>query len=554
MKLYSYKYLLITTLTYLFYNISYSQSNYYLKTTDQEIVNELSFSKYHLLKAHIEEQTALLQEKGYLNAEYSNLKKVNDSSFSTTLTKNRKTKSIYINNYTKLPYIIQEYLSDNSKKENKSIPFSSFKNKIEALNSKLSKEGNPFNSIQLKNIITSGDSLIANLDIQNLQKRTIDSIIIKGYPKFPRSFLRFYSGLKKQNIYEGDKIQKQSSLLNGLPFTSTTKPANILFNPKSTQLFLYLKKESANNFDGFLGFSTDEESGDVVLDGYLNLNLINNLNFGEELNLTYKSDSNEQQQFSVDVRLPYIFKLPVSLEARLSIFRQDDEFSSTEQNIGLNYTITPKIEALLGYKKYESADLNENENIISLNTNFESTFVETEFKYTNKQDNLLFPKKTSIILNSEIGSRSEDKVKQFKLNLEASHIFSLKKRNSFYLGSSTKYFESDNFLNNELYRFGGILSIRGFEENSLRATLFSVLNTEYRYQLSNTIYAHTILDFAYIENQLLERTDQLTSFGLGIGMLTKAGLFKLNYANGTSDDIPFEFSNSKIHISLTAFF
>jgi Outer membrane protein len=113
---------------------------------------------------------------------------------------------------------------------------------------------------------------------------------------------------------------------------------------------------------------------------------------------------------------------------------------------------------------------------------------------------------------------------------------------------------SDTFITNELFRFGGITSIRGFDENSIDASFFSVLNTEYRYAFNASIYMHSIIDIGYFENQVFLQKEKLYSFGIGLGLQTKAGLFKLNIANGNSNKQDFEFSNTKIHISLTSRF
>jgi hypothetical protein len=48
--------------------------------------------------------------------------------------------------------------------------------------------------------------------------------------------------------------------------------------------------------------------------------------------------------------------------------------------------------------------------------------------------------------------------------------------------------------------------------------------------------------------------EKLFGFGFGLGLATKSGLLKLNYANGLSENQSFKFSNSKIHISLNVFF
>ncbi len=532
-----------------------------IKSNDS-IQKQLYFNNYNQLQTHIDSLVSKLHKQGYLTAFYEKPIKKNDSTYTTKLLKKEIIQQVVIKNWEQLPLVIKK---NTGLKKSNIIPIVLLQEKISSWNFLLSNEGNPFNSLQLKNIQNQNDTLYANLHFEGIETRKLDSIIIKGYPKFPQGFLTHYIGIKKGSLYQNKKIQEKTQQLNNLPFVSTIKPAEVLFNPKSTQLYVYLKKKNANNFDGFLGFSTDEETGDLVLDGYLNLSLRNNLNFGEEFNLSYKSDSEEQQQFRIFAKLPYLFKLPLGIEAGLYNFRQKDVFSTTEQKIGVNYLFTPKIEALIGYKTYESADLSSSEFVAgSITEAFDARFLHMESRYLRKQKQLLFPVKTSAILSAEIGSRSQENTttRQFKLGLQLSHIFQLNKRNSIYLANNTQFFNSDTYLANELYRLGGILSIRGFEENSLRASLFNVLNTEYRFQLNETIYAHSIIDFAFTDNQTPQSSNnpepigqnQLTSFGVGLGMLTKAGLFKLNYANGTSDDIPFEFGNSKVHLSLTAFF
>ncbi len=86
------------------------------------------------------------------------------------------------------------------------------------------------------------------------------------------------------------------------------------------------------------------------------------------------------------------------------------------------------------------------------------------------------------------------------------------------------------------------------------ANLYSVINTEYRYRLSNSIYVHSVLDAAYLENKLTDSKEKLFGFGFGLGLLTNAGLFRLNYSSGKTENKQFKLSDSKVHLSLTATF
>ena len=47
------------------------------------------------------------------------------------------------------------------------------------------------------------------------------------------------------------------------------------------------------------------------------------------------------------------------------------------------------------------------------------------------------------------------------------------------------------------------------------------------------------------ENKIIESKEKLFSVGLGFGILTKAGLFRLIYANGKSEKQNFTLNNSK---------
>jgi hypothetical protein len=81
-----------------------------------------------------------------------------------------------------------------------------------------------------------------------------------------------------------------------------------------------------------------------------------------------------------------------------------------------------------------------------------------------------------------------------------------------------------------------------------------LINTEYRFQLNKSIYVHSIIDAAYFENKIINTKEKLFGYGFGFGILTKAGLFKFNYANGKTENNRFKLSNSKIHLSLTTSF
>ena len=269
----------------------------------------------------------------------------------------------------------------------------------------------------------------------------------------------------------------------------------------------------------------------------------------------YKSEESEQQTFDLRLKAPYIFNTPVGIDVNLNIFKRDSSFVTVTQAAKLNYQINSKHIISGGISTVQSTDLLETPS--TLITDYDSNQYFINYTYTDRQNfNLLFPINFLFDISTGFGSRTYEDLeeKQSNFYLNTFKIFNLNDKNSIYGRVSSNYLISNTYLENELPRFGGINSIRGFEENSLIANLYAVLNTEYRYKLNNTIYVHSVIDAAYFENQNANQKEKLFGFGFGFGLLTKAGLFRFNYTSGKTENQRFKLSDSKIHLSLTTTF
>ncbi len=517
-----------------------------------------SYPDYRTIEKTVDTIPAILQRFGYLEAGINSIEKKNDSTFVADLFFGKKYK--YLKVYYQPSDFSKKELSLVSKQITDSwfvLTFEETEIALTKLNAIKTESGNVFARIKLSDFNKEDpDIMSARLIMTSGEKRQIDSIAIKGYEKFPRSFLKYYAGVKKGKDFNSKKLNRQNELLNGLGFVSTLKGPEVLFREDKTTVFFYLEKRNNNLFDGILGFATDEETNKLQFNGYLNLELNNNLNYGEQLLVNYKADGNEQQNFRARARMPYLFRSPIGLELELRIFKRDSTFVTTEQNIKTSYQISPASSAFIGFKGVESSKLLDDVLAGSAVEDYTARYFTNGLQILKPQSDPLFPVKSLIEASSEIGYRElkEGRDDQIRINLTAASIFNLNYNNSVYLQNTTGILFSDTFLTNELFRFGGINSIRGFNENSIDAELFTVLNSEYRYRFSPGFYLHSIIDLGYFENSTAGLKQQLYSFGIGMGLLTKAGLLKFNLANGISEGQNFKFSNSKIHISLSSRF
>ena len=540
--------------------------NLHLKFKAQEPISQstidslnlnTTFNNYLNLKEEADTLHHYLESIGFIENEMRSLKKKNDSTYVVFYHLGSKYKSIQLF-YSEKDFSKRELLQVSKKVTDTYfiLPFNAIETSIDKLNVLKTKNGNVFARIKLENITKKRNSLFADVKLLKGDSRNIDSIIVKGYDKISKSHIKYYAGIKKGKKFNKSKLIEKNNILNTLGFVSVTKPPEILFKKDSTIVYLYLKKEKNNLFDGILGFATDENSQKLIFNGYLNLELNNNLNFGEQFLLNYKADGNNQQKFRARLTLPYLFKTSFGIITELKIFKRDSTFSTSDQLIKVKYQISPNSKTYLGYKSYESSNLRKDNSLYIDVEDYTSNFLLTGVSYTKTQNNVLFPIKTEIYLDSEIGSKETKNTNetQVRASLMIHYIFNLNYKNSIYLKNSTQLLNSENYLTNELFRFGGINSIRGFNENSIDASFYSVLNSEYRYQFNQDIYIHSIIDFAYFENKIIALKQKLYSFGVGIGLQTGTSIIKFSIANGNAENQNFSFSNTKIHIGISSKF
>ena len=513
---------------------------------------QFTFDSFNAAEAELKLKIDSLKRIGYPFLELD--QKIIDKKLLATIHLNQKIDSLYIGiKKEDLIYIPKGIKIDDLEI---GLPYQNVEIFQKAIIEKLKAQGLSFGKSFLTDLeYRNAHALNARLIIDSGLKRRIDKINIKGYESLPKSYISYLTGLKIGSEFIESQIQQKTEKLDNIPFISVKKPTEVLFKKDSTELFLYLEKFNSNTFDGFLGFGNNETS-DFELNGYLNMVLLNNLNFGERLGVIYKNDGNGQQTFEGNVELPFVFSSPVTIGADLRIFRRDSAFSSSSQTVELKYYLNEKLN-LKGAAEFTNSTSLEQENLNSISEidDYKSSFYGIGAEYLKLGPRQLFGVNTFVNLNLSAGSRkTENDTEQYKLSLSGQHQININYRNRLYLNLNSQILISDNFLNNELFRFGGVNSIRGFAENSLLASRFAVLQTEYRYILDANLYANTVIDVGNYENRLNNVNENILGYGAGIGLKSQAGIFNLIIANSVSDVQESTFSNTRIHINFTSFF
>ncbi|MEY2701885.1 MAG: hypothetical protein RLY43_518 [Bacteroidota bacterium] len=545
---------------FLLFSLCGLSQNYYLRiespsVLEKKIIDSLNYSsKLPSVKKIIEEQQAFQNKlllAGFLEAEISKQEKTNDSTFVFTYSLGTQTKNILVQ-CNDLSTFDKNLLEIDT---NVKLLLSEVENYLNTKLNLLEKKGYAQAKLKLINFKIQQASLEANLYLELNAIRKINKLVVSGYSDFPKGVKRLYEKKYAGKTFNQETIKTIYKDFNSLPFVNQPKYPEVLLTKDSTDIYIYLEKRKNNSFDGFIGFGTNEAKQKLQFNGYLDLNLYNNLNKGERFNLYWKNDGNKQSTFNAKLELAYLFQLPLAFKGNLKIFRQDTIFQQSSFDADLGYMFSYNTKAYIGVKESTSEAIQKNPNATL--KDLTSNFITTSISHQKlNYDNEVFPEVFSMNIKMGIGSRKIglDKTNQFFSQLQANYLLEVNKKNYIHLKTDTYYLQSTTYYTNELYRFGGIQSIRGFNENSLQGNLFTGVFTEYRYIVASNLYVHTLTDFGYFQDKANQTSANLYGFGFGLGLLNKSGIFNLVYANGSSSGQTFKLSNSIVQVSLKTTF
>lgn len=523
------------------------QENHLLITSisenERNILNKISYNKKHndsiTLKNEISKIQRQIKKQGYFLSSFDSISKSNNI-YTAFFSLNQKIKEARLNknsNKSKEP----------SKADTLNISINNLEETLKEYLEKLEITGRSFSKVKLNNIIVKQNILYADLNLIESEKRTVNEIIVKGYDQFPKKYLKKYFKIEKNSVFNKSKLKQISDYSKNLDFIKESKAPEVLFTNDSTFIYLYFEKKSNSSVDAFINF-TSNESGDLQLIGNIDLKLQNALNNGETFRLFWNSIGNERQEFRISSSIPYIFNSKISPDIAFSIYRQDSSFTNTKFESNFNYNLNSKLKLGLSFNSESSENLQENNSNVS---SYKNIFFGLNLNYSLLNQDIFKNYKFLLHVNPEFGNRKTDysRSNQFKINSTISYLWEFNQRNYLYTRNQTGFLNSDDYLNNELYRIGGANSVRGFNEQSIFTKSFSYFNIEYRFLTSSKSYLYSITDFGFTKI-----TDNILGLGLGYLFINNKSKINLNISVGKTGEESFNINNLKLGISWLNYF
>ncbi|HEY4800578.1 MAG TPA: hypothetical protein VII99_15980, partial [Bacteroidia bacterium] len=437
--------------------------------------------------------------------------------------------------------------------------------------------GHPFASVKLDSILISGGSISASINLQKNNLIRIDSVANRGNAKISSIYLQSYLGIRNGDLYNESLVKKTSTRMKELPFLRERIPFRVLFTDEKAKLELFLEKKHASLFDGIIGLLPDNKTGKILFTGDVNLKLHNSFNRGELLELSWRRLQAATQDLKSHLVYPFLFKTPFGIDANFKLYKKDSTYLEVDPNFGIQYHLLGAnyIKAFVERKTLTLLNTKGLEHLTSLPpyADITSSLYGLSLKL-EKLDYRLNPRKGYSILGTISAGNKVIKKNahldasvyngltlnsaQYNAELIAEIFFPIMKRSTIKVGTNSAYLQNSTLFQNELFRIGGLKTLRGFDEESIYASQYSIFTLEYRFLLEENSYLFFFGDGAYYENHSItfkgDRYDAPFGFGTGISFETKAGIFSVNYALGKQFSNPIDLKSGKVHFGIVNYF
>lgn len=410
--------------------------------------------------------------------------------------------------------------------------------------------GYPF-AILDKELIFHNNLITIKYQVKPSRKVYFDTIRTSPKNLISYNYLSKNTGIEAGEVFNIKSINNINRNINQEKLFKLDSVYTDITNDKAS-ITLKLKKITQNSFSGIIGLQTDKDDKTEIT-GNVSISLANAFNHGERIKLEWQKFGFESQQLKTEFKIPYIFKLPVGISFYGDFDKQDTLFTNTFLKAGL----------LMPTVNYGELSINGKWDNSSVNTEHTQNINSTKgvlyglgYSYSHIDNPMLMRK--GIIFNSEIylGNNTIinsdiDNSKTFVIEWLCNIEFALPLPvGSFYFRNKWAITKNDSIKINNLYRVGGVNTIRGFNERSIYTKAYSFANTEYHFYLNSESYIYLLYDIGIFKEPTNKQYNNTLkqAVGAGISISTKAGMLSISYAVGKNGSEQFLINKGQIHI------
>lgn len=420
--------------------------------------------------------------------------------------------------------------------------------------------GYPFAAALIDSSKLVDDVLLLYLQIDPGMYITYDSIQVAPGDILSGKFLSQYLQLGYDRAYDESKINQISRRIENLPAVSL-ESIESHFRLQKAEVALELKQEKVNRFDGVLGLvPAGDDNEKVQLTGELNLSLKNLFHSAKEFDLHWEKYTDNSQSLEASYLHPAFLGTPLDLYLSYDQLKEDSLFSNRNLVAGLDFYTGGWIRWRVSYQNQLGNELNDESDSSG---NFTIDYYGLSVNGW-RVDSRQHPKKGQLFsLSAQVGQKEIRKdtvanrnITQYKAEVSLKTHHKIARRSVIYGALAAGWLQSDELYLNDLFRLGGLRSIRGFNENAFYAGEYVRGSLEWRFYIEEYSYLVAFFDQGILSYGIESGrySDQPSGLGFGMQFDTAAGSFQLLYGLGRRDGQEFSFDSSKIHFGYSALF
>ncbi len=462
--------------------------------------------------------------------------------------------------------------------------------KIVQIISYLEQNGYPFAQIKLDSVevLSDGISAVLNLDKGDIVK--FDTIEIIGDASIKSWYVAKYLGIKKDALYNEQILKRMDARLSQLSYIQTTRPSLIYFVGATAKPVVYLTNKKSSSIDGIIGFapSSDNNKNKLLITGEANLKLQNLFGTGKGFDLAFRSFLSGSQELKTRITWPYIARSNIGVDYELNLLKFDSTFLDVKHDIGLQYRFVGSDYVKVFYNIQNTSLLNVDTNAVKLTKalpvsndlkvnlyGLSAKFVRYDY-FLNPRKGFGFDVSAAVGSKQIIRNPTVDEIKftqtdgsvkslydsiklsstQYRLLFKGDVFIPLTQRSTIRVEGNCGHVQSPVLFFSELFRLGGIRTLKGFDEQAIFASSYGIINTEIRYLLQQNSHVMLFWNGAWYQNTIRKPIIEDTPYGFGAGLNfeTGAGIFSLYYAVGKQFNNSIEFNKAKIHFGFVNYF
>ncbi len=436
-------------------------------------------------------------------------------------------------------------------------------------------QGFPFATVGLDSVQLTEGRIAGRVVLKRGRAVVFDSVQIVGNSKTRKEFLIKYLQIFPGQPFSQQRVAAAGQLLRQLPYLKLRAEPEVRFAKGRARLYLPLDDRPSNQFDAIVGVvpNTALNQTGVTITGDVTINLRNLKGGGKQVGLQWRKTDALSQLFDLQYAHPNFFGTPLEVSGSFNLYKQNDAFLTLRPRLQVTYPTARAGRVSFFTEQRSSRLLLDSAAYASLNAlpaNIDSQYSSYGLGYAwNSLDDLFFPHRgTLFTAQGAVGTKTTVRNSAIRETLYAA----LPERSTQYTTGlrAERYtrfgaqgvllvrlrgeglFNKQLFLN-DLFRLGGLNSLRGFAENQYYTNAYAVGTVEFRQFTGPDAYVFLFADQAYFRHDVVGDTyaDQPTGLGAGLSFRTPAGLFQFVYSVGRDRSQQLALNNSKIHFGIT---